>query len=299
VPIPSFDAFIAIDWSGAARAYNGIAAAICRKGRTPPEVVPPPGRRWTRGEIAEWLKRRLEERKRLLIGFDFAFGFPYEDCGYLGGQADGVDNIFALWELIEAKSGGDADFGCSRFLADPIYSPLFWTAGPKPQEWVERKRQTEHACAELTKTRPDTLYKLLHSKQVGKASITGMRVLRYVRSCRKDCVAIWPFETLRTSAVVEIYPTMFRKRATGSVAKLRSMADLNLALDVLHSDPIPKIRGTRLSDHETDALISAAGMRWIASKPEVWTSPEVRSARVRREGWIFGICNGCCENTKG
>jgi hypothetical protein len=289
VPIPSFDAFIAIDWSGAARAYNGIAVAICSSGRTPPEVVPPARKRWTRMEITEWLKRRLEDRQRLLIGFDFAFGFPFEDCGYLGGQADGVDNIFALWELIEAKSSGDADFGCSQFVADPIYSTLFWTAGPKPKAWVERKRQTERVCAELTKTRPDTLYKLLHSKQVGKASITGMRVLHHVRSCKGRRVAIWPFETPRTSAVVEIYPTMFRKRATGSVAKLRSTADLNLALGVLDSDPIRNTRRIRLSDHETDALISAVGLRSIARKPDVWTSPESKSARVRREGWIFGI----------
>jgi hypothetical protein len=288
VPIPSFDAFIAIDWSGAARAYSGIAVAICGSGRTPPEVVPPSRNCWTRVEIAEWLKRRLEERQRLLIGFDFAFGFPYEDCGYLGGQADGVDDIIALWELIEAKSSGDADFGCSQFISDPIYSTLFWKAGPKPKEWVERKRQTEHVCAELTKTRPDSLYKLLHSKQVGKASITGMRVLHHVHSSKLHCVAIWPFETPRASTFVEIYPTMFRKRATASVAKVRSTADLNIALGVFHSDPIPNIRRVRLSDHETDALISAAGLRSIARKQDVWTSPESRS-RVRREGWIFGI----------
>ena len=289
MPIPSFDAFIAIDWSGANRAYNGIAVAICRTGGTPPEVIPPSRNRWTRTEITEWLKQRLEDRQRLLIGFDFAFGFPYETCGYLGGHAAGVDNIFALWELIEAKSNGDADFGCSQFVADPIYSTLFWTAGPKPKVWVERKRHTEHVCAELTKTRPDTLYKLLHSKQVGKASITGIRVLHHVRSCKGHRVAIWPFETPRTSAVVEIYPTMFRKRATGSVAKIRTMADLNLALGVLDSDPIRNTRRVRLSDHETDALISAAGLRLIAREPDAWTAPQSGSICVRREGWIFGI----------
>jgi hypothetical protein len=289
VPIPSFDAFIAIDWSGANRAYNGIAVAICGTGRTAPEVVPPSRNRWTRAEIADWLKRRLQDRQRLLIGFDFAFGFPYEACGYLGGQADGVDNIFALWELIEAKSNGDSDFGCSQFVANPIYSTLFWTAGPKPKAWVERKRQTEHVCTELTKTRPDTLYKLLHSKQVGKASITGMRVLHHVRSSRGHCVAIWPFEAPRTSAVVEIYPTMFRKRATGSVAKLRTIVDLNLALGVLDSDPIRNTCRVRLSDHQTDALISAAGLRLIARDPEAWSPAQSGSIRIRREGWIFGI----------
>jgi hypothetical protein len=289
VSIPNFDAFIAIDWSGAARGYDGIAVAICRGGRSAPKLIPPPRVRWTRLEIAEWLKRRLESGQRLLIGFDFAFSFPYENCGYLGGQAQGIDDTFALWRLIEAKSGGDSDFGCAHFIGDPTFAQLFWTAGPRPKEWVERKRRTEHACAESTKTRPDTLYKLLHSKQVGKASITGMRVLHHLRSCRADCVAIWPFETPHASVIVEIYPTMFRKRATGSVAKLRSPADLNVALAALDSNPIPNVRGIRLSDHETDALISAAGLRSIARNPELWTSPELTSPRVRREGWIFGI----------
>ena len=287
--IPNFDAFVAIDWSGAARGYDGIAVAICRMGRTPPALVVPPRTRWTREEIAEWLKCRLGEGQRLLIGIDFAFGFPYEGCGYLGGRAEGIEDIFALWDLIEAKSEGEADFGCTRFVSDPEYVHLFWKAGPKPERWVERKRRTEHACAESTKTRPDTLYKLLHSKQVGKASITGMRVLHHVRSRKGDCVAIWPFETPRCSTIVEIYPTVFRKVATGSIAKLRSRDDLNQALDVLRSRPMSEGNEVHLSDHETDALISAAGLRSIASSPEVWTSPELTSPRVRREGWIFGI----------
>jgi len=288
VPIPKFDAFIAIDWSGAARAYDGIAVAICRPGRSSPQLVAPARRRWTREEIAEWVKSRVDGRQRLLIGFDFAFSFPYENCGYLGGQAEGVEDTFALWEMIEAKSTGDSDFGCSRFLGDPNYAPLFWTAGPKPKRWIERKRRTEHACAESTKTRPDTLYKLIHSKQVGKASITGMRVLHHVRSRKGDCVAIWPFESLRTSAIVEIYPTMFRKLATGSIAKLRSRNDLNRALAVLQSRPTEEGK-PGLSDHETDALVSAAGLRYIAGNPLVWARPEITSSEVCREGWIFGI----------
>jgi hypothetical protein len=277
-----------MDWSGAARDYDGIAVAICRTGRTGPRLVPPRGAHWTRMEIADWLKGQLNGGQRLLIGFDFAFGFPFEpNLGYLGGQAQDIDNIFALWARIEAKSCGEPDFGCIRFINNPDYTSLFWTAGPKPQQWIERKRRTEHACAESTKTRPDTLYKLLHSKQVGKASITGIRVLHHIRSCKGDCVAIWPFETVRSSVIVEIYPTIFRKIATGSVAKLRSRSSLNLALASVDSHRMPA--GRDLSDHETDALLSAAGLRSIAQDPDIWAPAELSSPRVQREGWIFGI----------
>jgi hypothetical protein len=277
-----------MDWSGASGAYDGIAVAMCLAGRAAPKLVRPRGRRWSREDAAEWIKEHLGERQRLLIGLDFGFGFPYEHTGYLGGQARGVDDIFALWALIEAKSAGEADFGCNRFVRDPEMAHLFWRRNAKPTLWAERKRRAEYACAETTGTRPESLYKLLGPKQVGKASITGMRVLNYLHACKGRCVAIWPFETPRTSVIVEIYPTMFRKLAARSIAKLRSRADLNRALRVLDSRPMPGAR-TRLSDHETDALISAAGLRYIAGDPKVWTPPELDSPRVQREGWIFGI----------
>jgi len=289
VTIPHFDEFIAIDWSGAAGRYDGIAVARCRPGRRAPSLVKPPGRNWTRTAIADWLEHQLTRTRPLLIGLDFAFGFPFErDLGYLGGRAPAVDDVFALWSLIESSSVDDPDFGCAGFVNNPNYECLFWRSGTKPASWVERKRRTEHACAEATNTRPDTLYKLLHSKQVGKASITGIRVLHRIRS-RSNAVAIWPFEMIRSSAIVEIYPTMFRKMATGSVAKLRNLKDLNEALDRLGSRPIANAGARDLSDHDTDALISAVGLRAIAPRAETWTFSERTAPLVQREGWIFGV----------
>jgi hypothetical protein len=287
--VPEFDNFVAIDWSGAVRNYDGIAVAICRPGRTAPKLVQAPGHRWTRKTIADWLTSQLGKGSRLLIGFDFSFGFPFEtDGGYLGGKAPAIDDIFSLWTLIEARSAGDRDFGCTRFIADTDYAFLFWLQGTRPTHWIERKRRTEVACAELTKTRPDSLYKILHSKQVGKASITGIRVLHHIRTSTSGRVAIWPFEKVRTSAIVEIYPTMFRKMAAGAVAKIRSRQQLNAALGRIGSQPMRSINED-FSDHETDALLSAAGLRKIAGDPAVWNPLETTSPRVQREGWIFGV----------
>jgi hypothetical protein len=287
--VPKFDSFIAIDWSGAAGKYSGIAVAVCRQGRRAPRLLrPKKNTRWTRREIADWLVAQLNTPQRLLIGLDFGFGLPFEPLrGYLGGKVPDIDNIFGLWSHIEEKSSGVDDFGCNGLVAASEYASLFWTSGRRPSHWIDRKRRTEHACAEATKTYPDTLYKLIGSKQVGKASLTGMRVLRHVRSLSADRVAIWPFEEVRTSAIVEIYPTMFRKLAAGSVAKL-APADLNSALKKLASKPVSAVTSS-LSDHETDAILSAAGLRLLASTPEAWSHSELVSPQVQREGWIFGV----------
>jgi hypothetical protein len=280
--IPKFDAFVAIDWSGAKGKYDGIAVARCRRGRSAPELV---GARWTRTAIAAWLIEQLKGPQRLLIGLDFGFAFPFEDrLGYLGGTAPQIKDAFALWAHIERKSCDDVDFGCSAFTLG--HKSLFWRTGSKPRGWVERKRQAEHVCFERTRTRPDTLFKLIGPKQVGKASMTGMRVLHHVRSSVGRAVSVWPFEQVRSSAMVEIYPTLFRYLATRRIDKL-TFETLNDALGAFGSQ---RIRGTsRLSDHETDALISAAGLRHLAGNSDAWALPRKESAQIRREGWIFGV----------
>ncbi len=286
-----FDEFIAIDWSGAGGAYRGIAVARCAPGEAAPRLVRPAGPRWTRTAVADWLGRELSAGRRLLVGFDFAFGLPFEPgSGYLAGRANRVGGIFALWDLIEAASRDEADFGCAAIVADARFSPLYWRAGKQPRSWVGRRRLAELACAAATSTRPETVFKLVGPKQVGKASLAGIRVLRHVRTAHPAHVAIWPFEAVGTkSALVEIYPTLFRKQAADGLAKLRTRAELNLALKRLGSRGLrADARAEPLTDHDTDALISAAGLRRLAAEPSRALA-EIADPRIRREGWIFGV----------
>ena len=70
--------------------------------------------------------------------------------------------------------------------------------------------------------------------------------------------------------------------------KLRSRAELNLALKGLGSPPI----GLRFepNDHQTDALVTAAGMRALArSEPRAFAPAGLTSKLSRTEGWTFGI----------
>jgi len=44
-----------------------------------------------------------------------------------------------------------------------------------------------------------------------------------------------------------------------------------------------------LIDHETDALVAAAGLRFIAGDPAVWAPKGLDALARRAEGWIFGV----------
>lgn len=283
-----FERFIAIDWSGAKRGYKGIAVAICEAGNKAPVLIGPPKARWTRSDVADWLSAEAETGSRTLVGFDFAFSMPYEAVGYLDGAAGTLESAYALWDCLENAACGAPDFGCIPIVRDRRFSRLYWTNGRTPKRWILRQRRTEIECAEATSTRPETVFKLIGSKQVGKASLTGMRVLRHVRSNACGRVGIWPFEDTadKKLIMVEIYPTLFRKRAAHGLSKMRTAGALNAALRVLNSREFAS-KG-RITDDETDALISAAGMRYFTHQG-LFQLRHIKDEQVRREGWIFGI----------
>jgi hypothetical protein len=103
-------------------------------------------------------------------------------------------------------------------------------------------------------------------------------------------VAIWPMDPLpeRGSAVVEIYTRIYLRRAGLSGTKLRSRSELNQALDALGSRPA-RLR-FEPDDHQTDALVTAAGMRSLATaEPRAFAPEGLTRELARSEGWTFGI----------
>jgi hypothetical protein len=103
-------------------------------------------------------------------------------------------------------------------------------------------------------------------------------------------IAIWPMDPPPEdgSAVVEIYTRIYLRRAGLSGVKLRSRAALNRALDGLGS------RRARLgfepNDHQTDALVTAAGMRQLAlTEPQAFDPAGLTPRIAAAEGWTFGV----------
>ena len=69
--------------------------------------------------------------------------------------------------------------------------------------------------------------------------------------------------------------------------KLRTRADLNQALIGLGSKPV-RLR-FEPNDHQTDALVTAAGMRAHLRNPLAFSPPGLTPALAQTEGWTFGI----------
>jgi hypothetical protein len=304
---PDFDGFVAIDWSGArGPAYRGVAVAQAAPGTSGPVLVPVPGggKVWTRTAVLDWLDRRFQEGGRLLVGFDFAFSLPWDTAG--GYFADPEAGVFDLWDRVEAVCAADADLFGGAFAADPEHGAGFWMRGPLRPDFTLARRATEAACRADGLGTPDSPYKLIGARQVGKGALAGMRLLLALRR-RHPKLRFWPFDRANSgsansgaansgSVLVEIYPRLFLKLAGWGAEKVRTAADLDRCLDRLGSGPasLPSDAPGRPAptDHETDALVSAAGLRRLAGDPAVWDPPGLDGRARRKEGWIFGVGAG-------
>ena len=76
-----FDGYFAIDWSGDKNRFQkGIKIAFLDAKNSRPEIISPINNEkyWNRNTLIEYLKN-LKSNKRYLIGFDFAFSYPFQD----------------------------------------------------------------------------------------------------------------------------------------------------------------------------------------------------------------------------
>jgi len=285
--IPAFPRFIAIDWSGArGKRYAGIAVAECRDGDSAPALVDGPGGWWSRTAVFGWLRSELA-REPALVGIDCAFSLPFAMAarGFPGREA----TVFDLWDAVEEVCAGEPDFGGGPFAVHPLHGAGFWHGGPQPDWYKDPHRATEWACRADGLGHPQSPYKLIGSRQVGKGALAGMRVLRALRAALPERLAVWPFEdpVPGGSVMVEIYPRLFLKHTGFGQRKIRDAAELDEALHRLGSRPLE--RTGAISDHDSDALVSAAGLRRLADIPRAWTPPGLDGTARRQEGWIFGV----------
>ena len=278
------ESFVAIDWSGAkGKKHKGIAIAEAR-GDAAPRLIRP-GHIWSRTEVAEWLLARAS-REPTLFGFDFSFAPPIVEKGeYLLGEPDVPSNAREFWAYVDGICD-DEDLGAASFLEVAHRRHFYFGIADGVKADFVRFRQCDARLNAQGGRKTASAYDAIGAAQVAKASFSGMRLLHEL----DGKVAIWPMDVLpdQGSAVVEIYTRIYLRRAGMSGTKLRRREQLNLALKNLGSPP------TRLrfepNDHQTDALVTAAGMRELArSEPGAFAPEGLTPSIARTEGWTFGV----------
>lgn len=291
IPGP-FARFAAIDWSGAKGArHKGIAVAIAETGKAAPALVRP-DHVWSRLEVLDWLIATAGEDPTL-FGFDFSFAPPLAARGsYLPGEANLPNEAKAFWSYVNERCE-DQDLGAASFLEHTHRRHFYFGAADGAKRDFLHHRACENAFNATGGGKASTVYDAIGAAQVAKASFAGMRLLHRVAGQ----VPIWPFDfaqnrpfdllPVHSSLVVEIYTRAFIRLAGLSGRKVRESAKLNDALAALGSAPVHLERPP--SDHETDVLIAAAGLRAIASDPRYWHPSALTPALARTEGWTFGV----------
>jgi hypothetical protein len=281
--VPSFASCVAIDWSGAkGRRHKGIAIAEAR-GDDAPRLVRP-GHVWSRQEVLNWLLDRAA-KEPTLFGFDFSLAPPFVERGaYLPGETDVPDNARDFWAYVDANSR-DEDLGAASFLEEVHRRHFYFGIADGVKADFVRFRICDANLNAQGGRKTASAYDAIGAAQVAKASFSGMRLVHRL----DGKVAIWPMDPLPAtdSVVVEIYTRIYLRKAGMSGKKLRSRADLNRALAGLGSKPA-RLR-FEPNDHQTDALVTAAGMRAHLLNPLAFTPPGLTPELARTEGWTFGI----------
>ncbi|WP_294121573.1 hypothetical protein [Sphingomonas sp.] len=278
-----FKACVAVDWSGAkGKRHKGIAIAEAR-GDDAPRLVRP-GHAWSRQEVLDWLIERAN-KEPTLFGFDFSFAPPFAERGaYLPGEQGIPDNARDFWAYVDALSR-DEDLGAASFLEEAHRRHFYFGIADGAKGDFIHFRQCEMALNAAGGGKLSTVYDAIGAAQVAKASFSGMRLLHHLNGK----VAVWPMDPLPVegSAVVEIYTRIYLRNAGMSGKKLRTRADLNRALLGLGGRPV-RLR-FEPNDHQTDALVTAAGMRAHLEHPLAFSPAGLTKELAQTEGWTFGI----------
>jgi len=278
----TFDRITIVDWSAASRPVTGgdsIWIAIAG-----PEGVSsenPPTRRAAEERLHALVEAALARGERLLIGADFAFGYPAGFAAALTGEA----RALAVWNWLAERVADDARNRNNRFAiaaeanrALPGTGP-FWfrpAALDLPDLPAKGRARAGHGLDDLravdARTRgAQSVWKLGGPGAVGSQTLTGLPVLARLRAAFPGRVAVWPFEDSRTAPVVlaEVFPSLLRDE----VRALQAMAG-----------------GWAVKDDVQVRLLSAALHRLSVEDAlaPLFESPVGVSA-IDEEGWILGV----------
>jgi len=303
-----FERVVAVDWSGdqgpgqRKKIWAGVWTAsdpFLKTGKVTLEN----GR--TRVELMEWLVEMARETPRMVVGFDFSFGFPAWFMRELG-----IRSAPEFWRVLADGQG-------EKWLHKDCADGRFWGRagsarhGKKPAEFcgehahrMLRRAETvlkvraeitdPLAAAKIAGIAPKSVFQIGGAGAVGTASLRGMPGLIVLRDAG---FRIWPFdkpELRRAPLVVEIYTRLMTGAVTKSseVARTAYLAKKrreNALYAVISRAVMAKAKG---SEDAFDALVTAMVM--VEHRAEFARLRRTEDEVFRMEGqtWVPGLVAG-------
>ena len=285
-----FENFAVVDWSGEAVARpKGLAVAHAVSDSRAPVILRPSGG-WSRPALLDWIKRLADAKADILVGLDLSPALPFADHGsYFPGWCDSPADARELWSMVDRLAVQDDHLSATSFLAGSEIARHFRqlnNCGDRFGAGRGRLRVCEHGQAAMGLS-PQSCFNLVGAAQVGKSSLTGMRVLHRLTGS----VPIWPFDPIpkKGPVLVEIY-TSIAARAAGirkGRSKVRDAQSLDQVLNALKSEKHVLLKS--YDDHSTDAILTTAWLRGAAQDEMLWAPAGLTAEITRTEGWTFGV----------
>ncbi|MDJ0993616.1 MAG: hypothetical protein QNI90_08585 [Dinoroseobacter sp.] len=226
-----FDTHVVVDWSArnapspVKPTKDAIFWAVVRDGAKP-RVYYARTRAAARTRLTSLLRKEQDAGRRLLIGFDFPFGYPRGVAQTLTGQ----DDALALWDWIDAEvqdasnnTNNRFDVACRINRHFPGDGPMWGhPAGrryqglgptkPTPQDGHPPERRFCDARASGAKT----VWQLAYAGAVGSQVLLGLPLLKTLRETTG--ASVWPFDTGLTAphnapVLAEVYPSLLQAQA--------------------------------------------------------------------------------------
>lgn len=282
-----FDTIAILDWSsgkdtGPTPRKDAIWLGITRDGTgAEPEYIR--NRMDAENRLATLIQNECAAGRRLLVGFDFPFGFPAGFAKALTGTAD----PFAVWEWLatriedSARSNNRFELAARINAVFPGTGP-FWFNGLKQDIPGLPRRDTrdghglpEKRQCDLAAKGAFSCWQMGGAGAVGGQVLTGLPMLHRLRERFTGQVAVWPFEPPNAPVVfAEIWPGLINPavkeaEAAGGIRDAHQVRLLARALSGLPETELADMLDVRAPEegwilglgHETRLVTAAHALR--------------------------------------
>jgi hypothetical protein len=285
-----FDTFVIVDWSAASRPKTGRDSIwICRRGADGEDVFNPATRHAAKALLAEMLSDACRRGERVLLGFDFPFGYPAGFAARLG--LSGMP-WRAVWDEIARLIEDTPDNRNNRFLVGAELNrrvsggrfPFWGCPAAREGEFLGPRHHNLHATERLDERRlidswmigAQPCWKLAYTGSVGSQVLTGIPIVQALRDDRRcaDIARIWPMETglgLPEDARIvfaEVWPSWWPVRP--ELGPPRDKAQVRTVADIFAA-------------HDRTGELAA----WFTGAPTL--TGEQRAKIVAEEAWTLGV----------